>query len=61
MSMAYSIIKGYSKAILEKKVMDLLAQGWKLQGGVHVIVSMHEEIFYQAMFKVTEETTDGNE
>jgi hypothetical protein len=57
---AYSIIKGRSKAILEKKVIELLAQGWKLQGGVHVIVSMQEEIFYQAMFKVTEETTDGN-
>ena len=61
MSMAYSIIKGRSKAILEKKVIELLAQGWKLQGGVHVIVSMHEEIFYQAMVKPKEDTTDGNE
>ncbi len=60
MSVAYSIIKGVSKAILEQKVVDLLAQGWKLQGGVHVVVSIREEIFYQAMVKPTEETTDGN-
>lgn len=46
----YKIVIGFSRSEIERKVNELLLDGWKLTGGV--VVSGNGQVFYQAMYGV---------
>ncbi len=49
--MKYKIVKGHSSEDLETKIYLMLAEGWKLQGGVSVYLTYGGTKLFQAMVK----------
>jgi hypothetical protein len=50
--MKYKIIQNDNKDDFEKEVKNKIEDGWKLAGGIHVVVRPNDQTcFYQAIYK----------
>jgi Domain of unknown function (DUF1737) len=56
--MVYKIVEGTDTLVLEAKVNELIAEGWKPLGGPVAEGQGIYENWYQAMIKITKEAVE---
>jgi len=49
--MEYIVVGTTKQSEFEKRVNDLIKQGWKPQGGIFIVIDNNGWIYYQAMVK----------